>query len=233
MRFLGCPGQAEGCLSEYIVMPEECCFPVPDQLTAEEAAFVEPLSIGIYAMTLAGSLKGKTVGILGCGPIGLSVLLASCEAEAVYVTDKITERLEVARSAGAVWSGNPLVEDICAEVSQREPELLDVVFECCGQQEALDQAIEILKPGGSLLIIGIPPEERVSFSVDGMRRKEICIMNVRRQNGCMQAAIDFIADERHNVRSLITHHFSLDQSQQAFDLVAGYQDGVVKAVILL
>jgi L-iditol 2-dehydrogenase len=230
--FLGCPGQAEGCLSEYIVMPEECCFPVPDSLSPEEAALVEPLSIGMYAEKSAAPIKGAGVGILGCGPIGLCVLLPALAegAAAVYVTDKIEERLEVARSAGAAWTGNPLRQDIVAEISDHEPELLDLVFECCGQQEALDQAIELLKPGGKLMIIGIPEGNRISFDINEMRRKEIAVQNVRRQNGCMQPAIEFIA-RGHDVSFMITHHFSLEESQKAFDLVAGYRDGVVKAMI--
>ena len=62
------------------------------------------------------------------------------------------------------------------------PEMLDVVFECCGQQEAIDQAIDLLKPGGKLMVIGIPEFDRWSLPVDKTRRKEITIQNVRRQN---------------------------------------------------
>ena len=74
LRFLGCPGQAEGCLSEYIVMPRHCCLPIPDHMSFEQASISEPLAIGLYSAHLAGSLKDKNVAILGSGPIGLSVL---------------------------------------------------------------------------------------------------------------------------------------------------------------
>ncbi|MDA0576461.1 MAG: alcohol dehydrogenase catalytic domain-containing protein, partial [Verrucomicrobia bacterium] len=70
LRFLGCPGQADGCLAEFIVMPEECCYPLREGTTLEQGALVEPLSIGIYAVRLAGAVRGAHVGILGCGPIG-------------------------------------------------------------------------------------------------------------------------------------------------------------------
>ncbi len=62
------------------------------------------------------------------------------------------------------------------------PDLLDVVFECCGQQEAIDNAVDLLKPGGKLMVIGIPEFDRWSFPVDKSRHKELCIQNVRRQN---------------------------------------------------
>jgi L-iditol 2-dehydrogenase len=72
-RFLGCPGQLEGCLGEFPVMPEDCCYS-PKGLSADRAALAKPLTIGYYAVQLCGDLKGKKMGILGSGPIGLSVL---------------------------------------------------------------------------------------------------------------------------------------------------------------
>ena len=76
MLFLECPDQLEGCLCDFIVMPEDCCHSAKG-LTADQAALVEPLSIGHYAVQLSGVLKDKKVGILGSGPIGLSVLLSA------------------------------------------------------------------------------------------------------------------------------------------------------------
>ena len=233
LRFLGCPGQAEGCLSEFIVMPEECCFPVGPSLTLEDAALAEPLSIGVYAVRLAALHPGARVGILGCGPIGLSVMLAArtAGAERIYCTDRIDERLQVACRQGAAWTGNPDRTDAAAAVQEREPLLLDTVFECCGQQAALDQAVDMLKPGGKLLVVGIPEEDRVSFAAENVRRKEICIQHVRRQNECMQPAIDQLADGRMRAGFMVTHRMTLEDAKDAFDLVADYRDGVVKAMI--
>lgn len=112
-----------------------------------------------------------------------------------------------------------------------EPGLLDVVFECCGEQDALNDAIQLLKPGGKLMFIGIPEVDSVSFQCDLIRRKEICIQNVRRQNDCVQAAIDLIEQKRVDVSQMITHRYDLPETKAAFDLVCGYEDGVMKAVI--
>ena len=120
----------------------------------------------------------------------LPALHAGCAA--TYCTDKIDARCAAASSAGATWVGNPLRQDIVAEILQREPQGLDIVFECCGQQEALDQAVELLRPGGKLMIIGIPEAERISFDPDYTRRKELCIVNVRRQRGCVHRALELI-----------------------------------------
>ena len=233
-KFLGCPDQIEGCLAEYLVMPERNCYPIPDSMTFDEAAIVEPLSIGVYALSLAGPLDGAKIGILGAGPIGLSVLLPAraLGASRAYITDKIDARLAVATRAGADWAGNPDTQDVVAEVSEREPELLDYIFECSGAQEAMDQGVQLLKPGGKLLLIGIPGgRNRVSFDINLLRRKELVIQNVRRQNNCVQRAIDMIARKEIDVNVMVTHHLPFAQTQKGFDMVADYKDGVVKAMV--
>jgi L-iditol 2-dehydrogenase len=233
LTYLGCPGQADGCLSDYIVMKEDSCFPIPDHMTLEEAALSEPLSIGVYGVKQSIPMKGAKICILGIGPIGLSVLMPALAQGAgkIYVTDKLDDRLKLAKNAGASWTGNPLKQNIVSDITEQEPLLLDAVFECCGQQEALDQAIELLKPGGKLMLIGIPETDRVSFNIDYLRRKEICIQNVRRQNQCVQSAIDMISRKDFDVNIMTTHRFKLEECKAAFDLVADYRDGVVKAMI--
>jgi len=233
LRFLGCPGQAEGSLSEYIVMPETSCFKIPDEMSYDEAAISEPLAIGLYAVKQSIPMKGARVGILGFGPIGMSVLLPvlAMGAKEVYVTDKIDERLLIAERSGARLTANPDREDVVKKIAGEVPELLDVVFECCGQQDAIDNAMGLLKPGGKLMVIGIPEFGRWSFPVDISRRKELCIQNVRRQNEAVQAALDMMASGEISVASMATHRFSFEKSKEAFDLVAAYGDGVMKAMI--
>jgi len=235
LTFLGCPGQIEGCLSEYLVMPEQCCYPIPDSMSMEDAALSEPLSIGVYAAQQSIDLGGAKVGIFGVGPIGLSVLLPTLAdgADKVYVTDKLGYRCDIARSHGATWAGNPDSVDVVKEISSQEPLLLDVVFECCGQQDAIDQAVQLLKPGGKLMVIGIPQVDRLSFVADTARRHELCLQHVRRQNHCVQKAIDLIADGRMDPSFMVTHHFTLDECKDAFDLVDTYADGVIKAMVTL
>ncbi|UCE07823.1 MAG: alcohol dehydrogenase catalytic domain-containing protein [bacterium] len=235
LRFLGCPGQLEGCLTEYIVMPEQNCYIIPQNLSLDHAALIEPMSIGFYAMSLLGKIPVQKIGILGAGPIGLSVLLAAKDRELsmIFVTDKINTRLEIAKGIGAKWIGNPNYTDIVKDMLNYEPSGLDAVFECCGDQNALDQAIDLLQPGGRLIIVGIPREDRISFDINLLRRKEIIIQNVRRQNNCTQKAIDFLNNNKDKLDFMITHRFQIGQSDKAFDLVANYLDGVVKAVIQL
>jgi L-iditol 2-dehydrogenase len=231
--FLGTPGQGDGCLSELLVMPEESCFPTHGELTPEQGALCEPLSIAVYAVKQSHLPAQADVAILGAGPIGLSctAVARAQGAQSCYVTEKIGEREEVARRHRATWVGNPLKEDIVGAILRQQPLGLDVVYECAGQQETVDQAFDLLRPGGTLMLIGIPREERVAFSIDKARRKEVTIVNVRRQNGCTQTAIDLIRSHRLDVDFMVTHRFGLDRVQDAFEMVAAYRDGVVKAMI--
>lgn len=235
LSFLGAPGQLEGAQCEYIVMPEENCFPIKDSMTFEQAALSEPLAIAIYAVERSALPTGGNVAILGAGPIGMSVfhVLRTCDTGNIYVTDKIEERLEFAKKLKPAWSGNPDRTNIVKEISNVEPLQMDVVYECSGDPKAINQAVELLKPGGSLVIVGIPEVDDMSFPIHDLRRKEITIVNVRRQNHCTQKAIDLLASHEINMDSTVTHRFALEETQKAFELVANYREGVMKAMILI
>src|SRR4030042_1618464 len=160
----------------------------------------------------------------------MSVLLAgrAYGAEIFYVTDKINARLEIARKEGASFTANPLSENITEIIKRKEPLGLDIVFECCGQQEALDQAVEMLKPGGRLIIVGIPETDRWSMSVDDTRRKEMSAYFVRCGVDCVLPALEMMKEGRIKTGNMITHRFPFANAKEAFDLVAGYKDGVMK-----
>lgn len=233
-KFLGCPGQMEGCLAEYIVLSERNCFPVAKGISGEYAALIEPLSIGWYAAHfLEGQSLAKSIAVLGTGPIGLSAIL-SLKAGGfnnIYATDKLDYRLNAAEHAGAVLTGNPDKENVVNKFVDDDEGGLDAVIECCGKQEAIDQAVELLKPGGELFIVGIPETDRVSFDISSLRRKEIKIQNIRRQNGGVKPSIDLSESGKWSADFMITHRFTPDETGAAFETVAGYKDNVIKAVV--
>ncbi len=232
MKFLGCPGQAEGCLCEYIVMPEDCSY-LYNKLSTGQAVLCEPLAIGLYAVRLAALNTRDRIAILGAGPIGLSCLISAVESgvKKCYVTEPIDARRQAAFNNGAIWVGNPDKEKIIERILQKEPAGLDAVFECAGKQETIDEAIELLKPAGKLMIVGIPKEDRVSFNIHKLRRKAVQIINVRRQNDCTADFIKLLENGRINVDFMLTHSFKPQQAAEAFEMVADYRDGVIKAVI--
>ena len=231
--FLGCPGQAEGSLSELIVMPESCCYPIKETTSFDEGSISEPLAIGVYSIKNSIPMTGARIGILGMGPIGMCVLFPARDAgaEKVFCTDKVNDRLAMTARMDVNYVGNPDTQDVVGDILDLEPSGLDVVFECCGQQDAIDQAIDLLKPGGKLMLIGIPQVDRIEFTIDKMRRKEICIQNVRRQEGCVQSALDLMEEKRVDVSVLVTHRFPFSETKSAFGLAGAYGDGVMKAMI--
>ena len=235
IQFLGSPGQAPGAVAEYHVLPAANCYPVPDTMTLAEAALVEPLSIGLHAVRLGDLAPAMRIGILGAGPIGLSVLLCAKATVpcTVYATDLLPERLAVARRCGADWTGNPPAENVVAAVAAQQAHGLDRVFECSGDPACIDQAIELLTPGGKLMLVGIPATSRVSFDMQAMRGKELTLQNVRRQNGRVATVLDMISEGQIDPTPLLTHRFPLAQIREAFELVAEYRDGVIKAIVEL
>ncbi|RJP62400.1 MAG: hypothetical protein C4539_18205 [Ignavibacteriales bacterium] len=235
LLFLGCPKQLSGCLCEYIVMKENSCFPISDSMTYEQATLSEPLAIGVYAVE-RGMLKDKmNAAILGAGPIGMSVLLVlrTMNIGNVYVTDKLNYRLGFSKKLNPAWVGNPDQMDVVQEISDHDPLLMDVVFECSGDPNAIKQGIELLKPGGNLVIVGIPEVDEISFPIHELRRKEITIINVRRQAHCTQKAIDLLQSGKINMDFMATHSFTMNEIEKAFELVSGYKDNVMKAFIII
>ena len=236
LRFMGSPGQAPGAVAEYRVIPAACCYRIPDSMSLETAALIEPLSVGLQAARVGEVYPAVRAAVLGAGPIGLSVLLCAkaLARSTIYVTDLIDERLDVARRCGADWTGNADREDVAGKIAGNEPEGLDLVFECSGNPECINQGLKMLTPGGTLVVIGIPaavPE--VGFDVHRMRTFELSVKNVRRQLGCIGPSIRLLGTGQIDASGLVTHRFGMSQIRDAFELVAGYQDGVIKAMLEL
>lgn len=232
LLFLGNPAELDGCLQEYIVLPEDCCFKLSETISLTDGIIIEPLTIALHAVSFNKGMEN--FAILGSGPIGISTLFVlkyHLPASNIFVTDKIDARLSFALTKDANWTGNPLKIDVVEEILKKNPNGMDTVFECCGQQEAITQAIDLLKPGGQLIVVGIPEEDHISFDAHKMRREEISIHNVRRQNNKYNEALEILDKKRINIYGFVSHKFKIGQIQKAFDLVESYRDGVIKAVI--
>lgn len=232
-HFLGCPGQQQGCMCELLVMPGACCFRVPESLSVGAAVMLEPFAIALHARRLFGDVAGKSFAVLGAGPIGLCVLAALQVggAASVSVTDRLEYRLAMAQKLGATAAHHVERSDSTQAMLAASPRGLDAVFDCSGEQAALDQSLSLLTPGGTLLLVGIPETERVSFDISGLRRKELTIKNVRRQNDCTSEAIELLGSGKVALDAVITHDFDHADSQAAFEVVSTYRDQVGKALI--
>jgi L-iditol 2-dehydrogenase len=217
MRFAG-HGLEDGALREYIAWPEECLFPLPDLLSDADGVMLEPLGVAIHAVDLAHLRAGMSVGVFGCGPIGLLVIQVARLAGAteMFVTEPLPHRLELAFSLGArEWTPGQTV---------------DIAFEVSGENEAVETAISAVKPGGRVILAGIPVDDRTSFPASVARRKGLTIKLVRRMKFTYPRAIKLVESGKVDVRSLVSHQFPLEQAQQAFT-VAQRREGL-KVIII-
>jgi threonine dehydrogenase-like Zn-dependent dehydrogenase len=214
-------------------MPAPNCFAIPPSMSLETAVLIEPLCVGLHTVRLGGVARGMRLLVVGAGPIGLSVLLAA-KATApctVYVTDLLDQRLAVARQCGADWIGNARGDGAPAALAVAEPAGVDLVFECSGDPACVNDVQRVLAPGGTLMLVGIPAVDQVGFNPHRMRRAELTFKTVRRQNDCVAATIALVSEGRIDPSPMLTHRYPLEEITAAFELVAGYRDGVVKALI--
>jgi L-iditol 2-dehydrogenase len=168
------------------------------------------------------------VGVFGCGPIGLLIIQVAklSGAATIIATDKLLLRVEAAKAFGA--SRAFLVEhprglgEMRAAVKEHE---VDVAFEAAGKQDAVDDAFAAVRPGGKVILAGIPDDDNTSFPASTARRKGLTIKLVRRMQHTYPRAIDLVSKGLVDVRSLVTHRFPLDQANEAFQ-VAGRREGL-------
>jgi L-iditol 2-dehydrogenase len=174
---------------------------------------LEPLGVALHAVDLGKLRPGMRVGVFGCGPIGLLVLqLARASGAAgVYYTEPLEHRSDAARLTGGLeW--RPGIE-------------VDVAFECAGVNPAVEDAIAAVKPGGRVVLVGIPGDDRTSFTASVARRKGLTILLSRRMKDTYSRAIRMVEAGLIDVRGLVTHRFSLADASEAF-AVAQRREGL-------
>lgn len=212
-------GEHDGALREWLTWTERSLFPIPDSISFADGAMLEPLGVAIHAVDLGRLRAGMTVGVFGCGPIGLLIVqLAKLSgASRILATDRLEHRVEAAKRFGAtealcVGDGPGLSEPGNAVRKAG----VDVAFEAAGTQEAVDDAFAAVRPGGKLVLSGIPGDDRTSFSASTARRKGLTIKLVRRMKHTYPRAIELVTKGLVDVRSLVTHRFPLEEARQAF-----------------
>lgn len=225
LRFAG-HSLTDGGLQEFLVWPEHCLYPLPDMLSDADGAMLEPLGVALYAVDLADLKPGIAVGVFGCGPIGLLIIqLAHLSgATQIIATDRMPHRLEAARTFGATnvflvdgaWRDEPVWE---ATAGRGVP----VAFEVAGENQAVETAIAAARPGGKVVLVGIPYPDKTSFTASIARRKGLTLQLCRRMKFTYPRAIRLIERGLVDVRSLVTHRFPLSQVEQAFYIAQARQ----------
>lgn len=210
----------DGLLQEYIVWPSHFLLPLPPGLSAADGAMLEPLGIGLLGVDLGHVHPADTVGIYGAGTIGLMTLQIArlAGARRIIMTDLLPERLDVARKLGAT---DVFMAEGGAEIAKiwqaSGGEGLDVTFEAAGEASAVDVAIETCRPGGSVVMQGIPAEERMSFDAHIARERGLSIMMQRRATAVYPRTIALAEAGMVDLRTLATHVFPLGRAQEAYE----------------
>lgn len=234
VQFLGTP-PIDGSLREYLAWPAELCVHVGDDVSFDEAAMIEPLAVGVYAVDLAEMAGGETVAILGVGAIGLSVLQAARIACAgrIIVSEPIAERRELAAKLGADVVIDPVAVDSTAEIMQITNGGAEIVFECAGMPDAVWQTVQIVRPKARVVVVGIPEEDEYRFCASPSRRREVNVQFVRRSLNSAERGVELVERNLIDVASYATHRFPFDKAEHAIKLAMGKTDGVLRAVVRL
>ncbi len=220
MRFFGSAMRyphVQGAFQQSIVVGAEQCVPVGESLSMESAAFAEPLSVGLHAVSRAGSLNGKRVLVSGCGPIGAAIVAASRFAGALEVTvcDVADAPLECARALGADRVVNVADDPDALAVPAGAKGIFDVVIEASGNERAFRTALEVLEPRGILVQIGLGGEIAVPQNL--VVSKEIEVRGAFRFHDEFRWAVSLLSAGRIDVSPIISHTFPIRSAVEAFE----------------
>jgi L-iditol 2-dehydrogenase len=205
LRFAG-HGPTDGALRTLLTWPERLVHSIPDSLSDAEGALLEPLGVALHALDLARVRPGTTAGVFGCGPLGLLLVqLLRMVGVGVLAYDPLHHRLAAAEELGATANAE-LGDDV------------EVAFEAAGEDDALARAIEAVRPGGRIVVVGIPDSDRTSFTASAARRKGLTIAISRRMEPAdLPRAIRVARSAPIELEGLITAQHALADWKPAFE----------------
>jgi L-iditol 2-dehydrogenase len=212
-------GDTDGGLREYITWPDENLIEVPPTFTPDQAALLEPLCVGLHALGLARFEQGSAVGVFGCGPIGLILiqLLRDAGAGVVFATDLLDHRIAAAADLGASVLDGRDPGHVSEILSATAGHGLRVTFDASGDDGAVDSAISTVRPGGRVVLAGIPDGNQTTFTASTARRKGLTLLLSRRAKSEHYAqAIRLVDESRVDLTSLVTARLTLEGAEEGF-----------------
>jgi L-iditol 2-dehydrogenase len=216
LRFAG-HGETDGMMRELMAWPSARLHPLPDAVSDTEGALLEPLGVAVHSVDLGHLPFGGTAAVIGCGPIGLLLigLLKAAGARCVLAVEPLAHRREAASRSGADEVADPGSPGGLADYGA------DVAFEAAGSDEAVGLAVESVRPGGRVVLGGIPGDDTIRFGASAARRKGLTIAMVRRMNEVYPRAISLAARGVVDLGSLVTSRAGLGEVAAAFGDAAG------------
>ena len=232
VTFLAAP-PFHGAFREYIAHPEDYLFKLPDNMSFEEGAMIEPLAVGIYAAQRGDVNIRNTVAIIGAGPIGLMTLQAVLARGATDVisTDLEPFRLDFAKHLGASLTINAKEEDPVQKIQEYTDGGADVVMDAVGFPETLQQSIKIARPGATIVWIGMPTVDEIPIRAVEAIFKEVDIRGIFRYANAYEPAIKLVSSGKIDVKSMITTSFTLDNVQEALEYPGKHPGTCIKVMV--
>jgi L-iditol 2-dehydrogenase len=219
VRFAG-HGELDGALRERMVWPDGQLFPIPDEVSDDAGALLEPLGVAIHALDLAHVRLGADVLVVGGGPIGILIarLAGLSGAGRVFVSEPLAHRREAAAvHADAVWEPADLADALADSTGGRGA---DTVLEIAGTDPAIDAAVDAARPGARIVLGGIPSDDRSSFVASTARRKGLTFAMARRMNETYPRAIALARTKKVDLDALVTARYGLEDAAAAFGSAA-------------
>ena len=224
----------DGALCERMLVPAHGCFPVPDALSDADAALLEPLGVALHAVDLGRLRLARSVVVLGCGPIGLLIIRLAqlAGADPIYACDRFPWRAQAALAWGASDAWCCASEDSVAHVQQLTGGRgADVVFEAAWAEESVAQAAEMARPGGRVVLVGIPSADILTMKHSTARRKGLTILMSRRMKHTYPRAIRLALGGAFELEALISRRYPLAETAAAFASYAAWEPGVQKLLV--
>jgi L-iditol 2-dehydrogenase len=224
----------DGAYIEYVSWPADFVFQLPENMTYDHGALMEPLAVGMHAVRRSRLKPGEPVIILGAGTIGLVTLLAAKAAGAgeIIVADLEDVRLAMAKKLGATEIINAGKEDTVAIINDMTHGFgMEVVFETAGSIPTSQQTIELAARGGRIVWVGLAGEDLYPMPVLQAIDKELDIMGVFRYANVYPYAIQLVSNGRMNIDPLVTHRYSLENVKEALEVAYERRDGAVKVMV--
>ncbi len=232
VQFFATP-PVDGAMSDYAVSPADFAYKIPDALSLDAAALIEPLSVGIHACRRGNLTAGQSVFITGAGPIGLTSLAAAKAfgATEIFISDVRPHRLEVAKKMGATHTFS--AEDDAGAIIDEATggRGVDLAIECAGAEAAFVSCLKAAKSGGTLVVVGLGDDSTYSVPMVELAVKELDLKGVFRYVYTYPAAIHLLTSGAVDVEAMITHHFPLAEMLTGFEYAAKGTDGAVKVMI--